>query len=126
MELLYPYGGAFVAPFAAAYVASFVSRLQLRRGKRPDWLTRSVALLGGILVAWVCAFQFDAFLPWRWSVVGGKVDLGLLLLATGVLTVLTCAVPTVLVIRRYQKTYDKAFGAAGQWPWTAPATKIAS
>ena len=106
MDLLYPYGGALLAPFAAAYVASVICRLHLRSRKRPGGFAGSIALVVGILVAWLCSFQFDAFIPSRWSTVDGKVGLGPLLVATGFLAVLTGVFPTAFIVRRYQKSYD--------------------
>jgi membrane-bound metal-dependent hydrolase YbcI (DUF457 family) len=107
MDLLYPYGGALVAPFAAMYIASILSRFQIKRGTRPGWLAGLVSLTFGILVAWVCNFQLDVFRPWCWSTVGGKVELQWLLGATAFLSLLTSIVPASFVVDRYQKRYDK-------------------
>ena len=107
MDVLYPYGGALVAPFAAMYVASLVSRFQIKRGKRPGWAGGVLSLASGILIAWFCSFQFDAFMPWRWSTAGGKVELQWLLGATAFLSVLTSVVPASFVMDRYQRRYDK-------------------
>lgn len=108
MDLLYPYGGALVAPFAAMYVASIASRLQIKGGTRPGWAAGVVSLAFGIIVAWFCSFQLDAFMPWRWSTVGGKVELQWLLGVTAFLSLLTSIVPASFVVGRYQKRYDKA------------------
>src|SRR5882672_5057583 len=108
MGLLYPYGGALVAPFAAMYVTSVLSRLQIKRGRRPNWAAAVVSLAFGVLIAWLCSFQLDTFMPWRWCSVGGKVYLGDLLSATASLSLMTSAIPALFIMRRYQKKYDKS------------------
>ncbi len=107
MDILYPYGGALVAPFAAMYVASILCRIQIGKGKRPGWLAGLVSLLFAILVALFCSFQFDVFRPWRWSIVGGKTDLQVLIVFTAFLAFLVSVVPASFVVDRYQKRYDR-------------------
>jgi hypothetical protein len=46
-------------------------------------------------------------MPWRWSTVGGKVDLGVLIAATGFLCLITSAFPASFILRRFQKKYDR-------------------
>ena len=108
MDFLYPFGGALVAPFAAMYTARIVSRIQISKGKRPDWLAGLVALAFGIVAALFCSFQFDTFRPWRWSMVGGKTNLLVLVSITAFLAFLASAIPAFLVVDRYQKKYDRA------------------
>jgi MFS family permease len=108
MDLFYPYGGALVAPFTAMYVASVLCRLQLKNGKRPGWMVGLISLIVGIVVAWLCSFQLDAFRPWRWNTVGGKVELQWLMGAVAFLSLLTSVVPAAFVVDRFQKKYDKA------------------
>ncbi len=107
MDLLYPYGGALLAPFFATYAASAISRFQLRQGRRPGGVTAIIAFIVGALVALLCSFQLDVFMPWRWGTVGGKVDLGWLVWATGFLSVVISFVPVRLVTNFYQRRFDK-------------------
>jgi uncharacterized protein YqgC (DUF456 family) len=51
MDILYPYGGAFVAPFVAAYVASILCRVQAKRGSQSGWRTVLASLVFGIVAA---------------------------------------------------------------------------
>ncbi len=107
MDILYPYGGALVAPFAAMYVASIVCRIQIGKGKRPGWLAGLVSLVVAIVIALFCSFQFDIFRPWRWSIVGGKTHLQVLVGVTAIVAFLASVVPASFVVDRYQKRYDK-------------------
>lgn len=108
MDLLYPFGGALVAPFAAMYVASILCRVQVKYGKRPSWLAVLVSLSVGIVVAWFCSFRLDAFRPGRWSSAGGKTQLKWLMGVVAVVSFFTSALPVGFVVDRFQKRYDKA------------------
>ena len=104
---MYPFGGILVAPLVAAYLASLLSRLSRRRGRRPGWIEGITAILSGILATWVCTFQLDVFMPWRWSWAGGNVELLDLLLLTGFPAGFVGIMPAAWIVERHQKAYDK-------------------
>jgi len=110
MDILYPYGGALLAPFVAGYLASVIARIQRRRDRRPGWGTGILAIVLGVLISWFFTFRFDAFIPSRWAT-GGKVDLLTLIVATGFLAAFFSILPAAFVVDRHRKIYDKTHAA---------------
>src|SRR5947209_7393328 len=106
---MYPFGGILIAPLAAVYCASVISRLLRRRGKRPGWIAGGFSIILGIVVNWLFVFQLDLFRPSRWHT--GKVDLPAELLVTGFFSFIACTVPSAWMIERHQKLHDKTHPA---------------
>jgi hypothetical protein len=109
---MYPFGGILVAPLAAGYFASLLCRYYRRRDKRPGWVAGILAIFGGVLIALVCMFQFDLFIPSRWAAAGGKVHLLPLFGMIGFLAAVAGIIPAAFVVDRHQKQYDTSHTVA--------------
>src|SRR6266487_2991868 len=103
---MYPFGGIPLAPIVAGYLATVLCRMSLRRGKRPRWFVAAFCTLLGTFSALFATFQTELFRPEHWERRGGKHDLWIDFLITGVPSIVLAAVAAFEFVRSYRKDYE--------------------
>ena len=99
-----------VSPLVAGYLASVLCRLQRKRNKRPGFGVALIAIVAGVLACWLSMFQADLLIPSRWT--SAKVDLWMLLVITGVPSLVVSAISAGILLVRHRKIYDATHPAA--------------
>lgn len=101
---MYPFGGIIIAPIMSGYFASVTCRLMRRMGYRPSDIITLLAIVFGVIMAWVSTFQMDLFSLHQTN---GKVPLSIELLLCGVPSGFLGLFPASIVVARHQRIYDK-------------------
>lgn len=105
-RIVYPFGGIFIAPLIAGYLASVLCRVQRQRERRPSFAILVLAIIAGVFVSWFSTFQFDLFSPARWSS-SGKVPMGGLLIISGIPSFFVSTVAATVVVTRHRRSFDE-------------------